>query len=78
MSPNQVYGVFKEVFPQYITDDLIFFPNGRNSIRVRGIEGFGFRGYDFVFTYHGHDDWIFETLASYMKRSMKTRSESDE
>lgn len=75
MSPNQVYAVFKEVFPQYINKDLVFFPNGKNSIRVRGIEGFGFHGYDFVFTYNSHVDWKFETLDSFLK-CMKERAKA--
>ncbi len=48
-----------EVYP-FIAD---WFPNGKNSIRVR-IDG----GSDFVFTYNNWTDWCYETVESHIRK----------
>lgn len=40
-----------------------WFPNGKNSIRVRLISGS-----DFIFTYNSDDDWSVETVESYLRK----------
>lgn len=40
-----------------------WFPNGKNSVRIRMKDG-----KDYVFTYDGKDDWCFETADCFIKR----------
>lgn len=39
----------------------MWFPNGRNSIRIRQKNG-----QEFIFTYHSQKDWKFETITSFL------------
>lgn len=75
MSHNEVFKIFKKIFPQYVNDDLIYFPAGKNCIRIRGIEGYSFHGRDFIFAYDSHSDWKFETLESFLQEMSKRREE---
>ena len=38
-----------------------YFPDGRNSIRIRQKNG-----QEFIFTYHSQKDWRFETITSFL------------
>ncbi len=63
MAPGDVFKLFELYFPQYSGKSFAaWFPNGRNSIRVRQTDG-----REFVFTYGGKDDWKFETVKSFLK-----------
>lgn len=68
MSHNQVYQLFRIVFPSYATDEVIWFPNGKNSIRLRGVKGFSVDGMDLIFTAdNNHLIWRLETIESFLK-----------
>lgn len=61
--------VFKALFPQY--DDKVeeYYPNGRNSIRVRLT-----LGYDVIFSYDEESYnkyWTLEIVPSFIKRLTK-------
>lgn len=58
-----VYEEFKTYFPQYEELTDLWFPNGKNSIRVRLKNK-----RELVFTINGTRDWCFETVDSYLKR----------
>ena len=63
MSHKNVFEQFKLLFPQYIECIDTWFPNGKNSIRVRWTQDS-----DRIFTYNGIDDWCFETVDSFLNR----------
>lgn len=63
MFHKEVYEKFKEKFPEKASYLKEWFPNGRNSVRVRFNSGS-----DFVFTYNSEDDWCYETVDSYIKK----------
>lgn len=63
MAHSDVLKWFELYFPQFGGENVaVWFPNGRNSIRVRQTNG-----QEFVFTYSGKDDWKFETVKSFLK-----------
>ena len=69
MEHNTVFMYFKTLFPKQAEDANSWFPNGKDSIRVR-VKDAG----EYIFTYHATYDWRFETVDSYlngMKRKEK-------
>ena len=63
MTHNEVLKHFALYFPLYSGDKVdTWFPNGRNSIRVRQTNG-----QEFIFTFHSHKDWRFETIDSFIR-----------
>lgn len=69
MTHKKVYEWFTLYFPQYAEHVEAWFPNGKNSVRVRQTNG-----HDFVFTYNGINDWRFETVESFIKKSKGDRA----
>jgi hypothetical protein len=63
MKHEDVYKQFSKQFPEIAIHVEDWFPNGKDSVRVR-IKS----GSDFVFTYHNFYDWCYETLESYIKK----------
>lgn len=63
MKHVEVYEKLKEMFPMYARYSEDWFPNGKDSIRVR-IKS----GSDFIFTYHDWHDWCLETVESYIRK----------
>lgn len=63
MTQKAVYEQFELYFPQFAEHVETWFPNGKNSIRVRQTNG-----NDFIFTYNKKSDWSFETRDSFIKR----------
>lgn len=62
MSHSEVMKWFENYFPDYSGDRVdVWFPNGRNSIRIRQENG-----QEFIFTYHSQKDWRFETITSFL------------
>lgn len=62
MSHSDVMKWFEKIFPDYSGDRIdMWFPNGRNSIRIRQING-----QEFIFTYHGQKEWKLETITSFL------------
>nr|DAQ19142.1 MAG TPA: hypothetical protein [Caudoviricetes sp.] len=67
MSHNDVYKWFELYFPLYAGEKVsAWFQNGKNSIRVRQTNG-----QEFIFTYRSQKDWRFETVDSYIEKTMK-------
>lgn len=64
MIHKEVYYWFTVHFPQFTRNIIGWFPNGKNSIRVRQSDY-----KDFIFTYNGKNDWCFETVDSFIARS---------
>ncbi len=63
MIHTEVYKKFITMFPEVSEHLETWFPNGKNSIRVRVKSGS-----DFVFTYNDWTDWCYETVESYIKK----------
>ena len=53
---------FIEIFPQYEATIELWFPSGKNRIRVRLIDR-----REFIFTYNSESDWCLETVDSFIK-----------
>lgn len=66
MSHHEVLNLFLSFFPREAMDMLTWFPNGKNSIRIRLNDG-----QDYVFTINNKKNWRFETIDSFIERSMK-------
>lgn len=63
MLQKTVYERFTEYFPTFANEATAWFPNGRNSVRVRLLSK-----RDLVFTYNDISDWSLETVDSFVKR----------
>lgn len=62
MSHSEVMKWFEYYFPDYAGERIdVFFPNGRNSIRIRQKNG-----QEFIFTYHSQKEWKLETITSFL------------
>ena len=59
MTHKAVYEMFQRLHPLYCCEALTWYPNGRNSIKIKIIEDM-----IFVFTYHNAKTWSFETEKS--------------
>lgn len=65
MAHKEVLNNFKLYFPQFAESIDVWFPNGKNSIRIRLKDK-----REFIFTYHNVLFWRFETVDSFLiKRS---------
>ena len=62
MTHKEIYDMFQKLHPLYCKEGQIWYPNGRNSIRLPIIQGV-----EFVFTFHNNRTWSFETIDSYKK-----------
>lgn len=68
MNHKQVFKHFTNLFPLIAGSSVLtWFPNGKNSIRVRYVNG-----EDHVFTYNDSLDWSYETVDCFLKK-MKHR-----
>lgn len=62
MVHTDIYNWFALYFPNYVGERVDkWFPNGKNSIRVRQTNG-----QEFIFTYNSQKDWRFETINSFL------------
>lgn len=61
MGPTQVLSCFHTIFPEYKENLDIWFPNGKNSIRVRMKNNS-----EIIFTCNGKDDWSLETVKHFL------------
>lgn len=68
MTHRQVYGLFRDIFPNNYNADTIYFPNGKNSIRLRGTVGLYSDKMDYVFTYVDAKRWRLETVDFFIDR----------
>lgn len=63
MSHDMVYQNFKLMFPQFAVGDVTWFPNGKNSIRIR----IAIMKQQLIFTYDNDLFWKLETMDSFLK-----------
>lgn len=63
MLHDKVYKRFKQYFPLASKTIIQWFPNGKNSIRIRRMDG-----QEFVFTYYEKHNYRLETVDSFIKR----------
>lgn len=61
MIHTQVYGYFKECLPEQEKKVIEYFPNGKNSIRVRQENG-----QEFIFSVTAPKVWKFETIDQFL------------
>ena len=63
MSHKELYKLFELYFPDYAVDKVeLWFPNGKNSIRVRQTNK-----QEFIFSYIDQKTWRFETVNNFLK-----------
>lgn len=67
MTANQVYESFKRMFPGYVNDQIVYFPNGKNSIRIRGVKDFDDGEIIFTVT-NNQTEWKLESVRNFIKR----------
>lgn len=63
MVANQVYKIFESIFHEYWEKTTIWFPAGKDSIRVRLANG-----EEFIFTYEDSHNWCLETVDLHLRR----------
>lgn len=63
MVHKDVYAKFARIFPDFASQAELYFPNGKNCIRVRVVGG-----KEMVFAYHSDKDWSLETVDRFVKR----------
>jgi hypothetical protein len=63
MVHKDVYAKFARLFSDLASQAELYFPNGKNCIRVRVVGG-----KEFIFTYHSDKDYILETVDRFVKR----------
>jgi len=61
MVHSKIFEYFKECLPANAEKVETYFPNGRNSIRVRQING-----KEFIFSFNGSRAWKFETIDQFL------------
>lgn len=71
MTQKEIYKLLVLNYPHYSKYVDRWFPNGKNSIRIRQINQ-----QEFIFTYNDKKDWKFETLDSFLK-SLNTQNRKD-
>ena len=59
---EKVYCKFKSMFPDMSKYTAVWFPNGRNSIRIRDINR-----HELIFTYCDENNWRLETVNEFLK-----------
>ncbi len=62
MSHIDIYKHFKTLFPEKVEKSVEYFPNGKNSIRVRYLDKS-----ELIFTLNSISDWKLETIKSFLK-----------
>lgn len=67
MTASQVYEKFKTMFPDYLNENIVYFPNGKNSIRLRGIKDIGKGEMIFTISNDG-SEWKLESVNQFLKR----------
>ena len=65
MTYKQIFTLFEACFPQFEKRVETWFPDGKNSVRIRWANG-----EDFVLTYRKNTNWRLETVDSFID-SMK-------
>ena len=61
MIHSKVFKCFQECLPTFYENAETYFPNGKNSIRVRQKDG-----KEFIFSFNGEKTWRFETVDRFL------------
>ena len=61
MVHSKVFECFQEHLPAFAEKVETYFPNGKNSIRVRQKDG-----KEFIFSFNGEKTWRFETIDQFL------------
>lgn len=69
MIHTEVYKFFKTCLPEQAADVREYFPNGKNSIRVRKANR-----QDFIFSFTEYTAWKYETVDHFLKDEKEKRS----
>ena len=64
-----VFAIFSEYFPKYVEESEKWFPNGKNSVRIRMKNKT-----EFIFTFENSRNWSFMTLDEYIKKMKGART----
>ena len=59
-----IFDIYKMLFGEKYSDVETWFPNGKDSIRVR-LKG----KQELIFTYHDYKTWSLETVDMFLKRT---------
>lgn len=70
MTHPEVFKQFTKDFPHYMGMISAWFPNGKNSIRLRRTEGD-----DVIFTYNSDRDWCLETVDHFIEHLKRRKTE---
>ena len=62
MMPNEVLEHMKKIFPHMFEGEYVWFPHGRDSVRVRSG-----KQREVIFTYLGERNWMMETADHYFE-----------
>lgn len=71
MVHTEVYRSFKQLLPMFAEQMVEYFPNGKNSIRVRNANH-----REYIFTIESPREWRFETIELFIK-SMKKNNKKE-
>lgn len=63
MTPNEVLEHMKKIFPHMFDGEYVWFPHGRDSVRVRSG-----KQREVIFTYLDKGNWMMETADHYFER----------
>ena len=66
MVHNDILKIYKSYFPEESSNIEAWFPNGKNSIRVRMKNRT-----EFVCTLNGKNNWRYDTIDSFISNTMK-------
>ena len=73
MIHTQVYGFFQTCLPDQAKEVKEYFPNGKNSIRIRKTNG-----QEFIFSLREPKAWKFETIDQFLCRHERRKRNMDE
>lgn len=66
MTHKDVWKAFRDIFPAFAIESSEWFPNGKDSIRVR--VGNISVHQDYIFKFSSNKDWRFETVDSFLRK----------
>lgn len=59
--------MFKQMFPNLVTEELVYFPFGKDSICIRGVKEVKNRQ-DLIFSFnYNKSEWSLETMEHFLK-----------
>lgn len=66
---EKIFKDFKNRFPNFLNDRVEFFPNGKNSIRLRNLSNVN-ESKDYIYTLRDDGGWQFETVSHFIKNTL--------